>query len=183
MWPRSRRCSTKTTRRVSFGSAHATVDLYPASSFHELLEHSKLVVLCCPLSAATRHLVDARALAALAGDAVLVNAARGPVVDEAALYDALEREAIAAYASDVWFHYPKHYGQVTLPWSDTHDLNQLPPERTVLSPHRGGAVGLPETERRRYAAVAAALNAVAKTGDFRALATGAISTLDPDAGY
>ena len=46
-----------------------------------------------------------------------------------------------------------------------------------------GAVGLPETERRRYAAVAAALNAVAKTGDFRALATGAISTLDPDAGY
>ena len=96
-----------------------------------------------------------------------------------------ESKAIAAYASDVWYHYPKTWDDAKdcPPWSPGLDLAALPRAATVLSPHRGGAVGLPETEARRYAAVAKALNAVAKSGDFRRLATDPIGTLDIDAGY
>ena len=87
--------------------------------------------------------------------------------------------------SGVWYHYPKTWDDAKdcPPWSPGLDLAALPRAATVLSPHRGGAVGLPETEARRYAAVAKALNAVAKSGDFRRLATDPIGTLDIDAGY
>ena len=181
----SRSCAAKTTRTLRNGAAACTVDVHPASDFKRLLADCRVLVLCVPLSEETTRLVDADALAALPADAVVVNAARGPVVDEAALHAALETKAIAAYASDVWYHYPKTWDDAKdcPPWSPGLDLAALSRAATVLSPHRGGAVGLPETEARRYAAVAKALNAVAKSGDFRRLATDPIGALDIDAGY
>ena len=55
----------------------------------ELLERAHVVSLHCPLTDETRHLIDAAALARMRDDAYLVNTARGPVVDEAALAAAL----------------------------------------------------------------------------------------------
>ena len=56
-----------------------------------LLAAADVVTLHCPLTPETRHLIDADALAAMKPTAVLVNTARGPVVDESALVDALRR--------------------------------------------------------------------------------------------
>ena len=181
----SRSCSASRETTLACGAASALVTLEPAARFVDLLADCRLLVLCVPLSPETTGLVDAAALAALPSDAVVVNAARGPVVDEAALYAALASRSVAAYASDVWYHYPATWDDAaaTAPWSPACDLAALPAAATVLSPHRGGAVGLPETERRRYAAVADAINAVAKSGDFARLATGPIGGLNIDAGY
>jgi glyoxylate reductase len=70
------------------------------------LASADLVTLHCPLTLDTRHLIDADALAAMKPTAVLVNTARGPVVDEAALVAALRAGTIAGAALDVFEHEP-----------------------------------------------------------------------------
>lgn len=68
----------------------------------DLLPGTDLLVLAVPLTEETRHLVDADALAALPSSAFLVNVARGAVVDEAALVDALAAGAIAGAGLDTF---------------------------------------------------------------------------------
>jgi glyoxylate reductase len=67
----------------------------------ELLAESDFVSLHCPLTPRTRHLIDAAALRRMRSTAILVNTARGGVVDQAALIDALHAGEIAAAAIDV----------------------------------------------------------------------------------
>jgi glyoxylate reductase len=67
----------------------------------ELLARSDFVSIHCPLTAATHHLIDAAALAAMRPTAILINTARGPIVHQAALIDALRDGAIAGAALDV----------------------------------------------------------------------------------
>jgi glyoxylate reductase len=67
----------------------------------DLLAQSDFVSLHVNLTPETRHLIDARTLALMRPTAVLVNTSRGPVVDQAALADALEQDGIFAAALDV----------------------------------------------------------------------------------
>ncbi len=71
-------------------------------SLHELLQRSDIVSLHVPLSETTRHLIGAPELAQMKPTAILVNTARGPVVDENALADALEAGSLYAAGLDVF---------------------------------------------------------------------------------
>ncbi len=71
-------------------------------SLDELLQASDYVLVNCPLNAETRGLMGRDQFALMKPDAVLINTARGPVVDEAALIDALSNERIAGAALDVF---------------------------------------------------------------------------------
>ena len=93
----------------------------------ELLAEADVVSLHCPLTPETHHLIDAAALARMQPTAVLVNTARGPVVDEAALVDALRAGTIAGAALDVFEFEP----------AVTEEL--LGFENVVLTPHIGSA--------------------------------------------
>ena len=93
----------------------------------ELLAASDVVTLHCPLTPETRHLIGAAELAAMKPTAFLVNTARGPVVDEGALVDALEAGEIAGAGLDVYEDEPHvHPGLL-----GRHDV--------VLLPHLGSA--------------------------------------------
>jgi phosphoglycerate dehydrogenase-like enzyme len=70
-------------------------------ALEDLLERSDFVTLHCPLTSETRHLIDDAALARMRPTALLVNTARGPIVDAAALERALHDGAIAGAALDV----------------------------------------------------------------------------------
>ncbi len=77
------------------------------ASLDDLLAESDMLSVHVPLSDATRHLIGARELALLRPHAVLVNTARGPVVDEAALADALHAGTIFAAGLDVYEGEPR----------------------------------------------------------------------------
>jgi len=93
----------------------------------ELLERSDFVSLHVPLDGETRHLIGAPELARMKRSAVLVNTARGPIVDEAALVHALRTGVIAAAGLDVFEHEP----------ALAPGLRDLP--NVVLAPHVGSA--------------------------------------------
>lgn len=69
--------------------------------FETLLAESDILSLHCPLTEQTRHMMNAQAFAKMKKTAILLNLARGPVVDEQALYDALTAGQIAAAGLDV----------------------------------------------------------------------------------
>ena len=98
-----------------------------ADPLADLLPGADVVSLHTPLTPQTRHLVGADELALLRPTAVLVNTARGPVVDEAALVAALEAGALAGAALDVYEREPEV----------TEALRALP--NVVLTPHLGSA--------------------------------------------
>ena len=114
----------------------------------ELLTTADVVTLHCPLSADTRHLIDAAALARMQRFSHLVNTTRGPVVDEAALAEALRAGAIAGAGLDVFEREPEVHP----------DLLEL--ENVVLIPHLGSAT----IETRTAMGVLAAENVVAVLG-------------------
>ncbi len=96
-------------------------------TLNQLLSRSDFVSLHCALTPETRHLIDARALRRMRSTACLVNTARGPVVDEEALVNALRQGLIAAAGIDVYEDEPNL----------TPGLREL--ENVVLSPHVGSA--------------------------------------------
>jgi phosphoglycerate dehydrogenase-like enzyme len=81
-------------------------ELYAPERLHELLARSDAVVIAAPETPDTRHLIDAKALAAMKRGALLLNVARGALVDEAALVEALRSGQLGAAALDVFEQEP-----------------------------------------------------------------------------
>jgi lactate dehydrogenase-like 2-hydroxyacid dehydrogenase len=105
-----------------------------------LLGQSDFLGLHVPLTSATRHLIGASELARMKPSAILINTARGPVVDEEALVAALENRQIAGAALDVFEHEPHvHPALLGLP-------------NVVLAPHIGSATGETRAAMARSAA-------------------------------
>jgi len=122
------------------------------------LSTADVLVLAVPSTAATKGLLDQRRLALLPEGAVLVNVARGDVVDEDALYEALLSGRLGAAGLDVWWRYPADAAAREDTRPSRRPFHEL--ENVVLSPHRAGHGAGTEAERARH--LAAILNAVAR---------------------
>lgn len=97
----------------------------------ELVAASDAVVVACEQSPLTHGLIDARRLGMMRRSAVLVNVARGSIVEEKALYEALESNAIAGAAIDVWYRYPEIGANIAKP--SAYPFDQL--DNVLMTPH------------------------------------------------
>ena len=130
---------------VAYTSRSATLEGATALPLDRLLATSDVVSLHVPLTAATTHLIDQKALTKMRRSAYLVNTARGPVVDEGALAWALRERLIAGAALDVYEKEPVVHA----------DLFAL--DNVLLIPHLASAT----TETRTAMADLAVANALA----------------------
>lgn len=107
---------------VFFNRSHISALGLPARqlpTLHEVLAEADIVVVTVPGGAPTRHMIDAEALAALGPRGILVNVARGDVVDEAALIEALEQGRIAGAGLDVYEREPQVPARLRAMWNCT----------------------------------------------------------------
>lgn len=115
-------------------------DAEPAS-LDEILQAADFIVLTCPLTPQTHHLINRERLARMKNGAWLINVGRGAVIDEAALVEALRARTIAGAMLDVYEHYRLEPG---------HPLLAL--DNAVLTPH---LAGMTQESRKRMGAAAA----------------------------
>jgi phosphoglycerate dehydrogenase-like enzyme len=99
----------------------------------EVLRRSDFLAIALPLVAETRRLIGARELALLPRGAVLVNVARGDILDEDALFAALESQQLGGAALDVWYRYPTAPGATFPARRPFHTLPNV-----LMTPHVSG---------------------------------------------
>jgi phosphoglycerate dehydrogenase-like enzyme len=102
-------------------------EIHPTAQFAALLPRADIVVLACPLTPETHHLMNASTFSAMRPSGYLINVARGGCVDEAALVEALRGGQIAGAGIDVTE--PEPLGPESALWDF---------ENVILTPHTGG---------------------------------------------
>jgi phosphoglycerate dehydrogenase-like enzyme len=122
----------------------------------QLLRRTDVLIITLPITSETEGLIGPKQLSTMIPGGILVNVGRGPIVDQAALYQALKNGTLSAAGLDVWYNYPdtaedrEHTPPADFPF---HELDNI-----VMSPHRGG--GSKGTEQLRMEHLAELLNAL-----------------------
>ena len=138
----------------------SSVTVHSLDQLHAILPLADALLICLPLTPETDGMIGEREIGLLQPSSLLVNVARGAIVDEEALYRALAEGRIGGAGIDVWYRYP----------ASSEERKNTPPSRfpfheldnVVMSPHRGGAYRTAELERRRMRDLAITLNAMAQ---------------------
>jgi glyoxylate/hydroxypyruvate reductase A len=133
--------------------------LLPTEDVDELLPEADVLVLSCPSTPATYHLLDARRLALLKPGAIIVNVARGEVIDEPALLDALRSGHVRGAALDVFEEEP--LPPESLFW-DLPNVLVSPHSASTVASENGRIVELFCENLRRYLAGEPLLNVLDK---------------------
>ena len=120
-------------RDASRPDPHRLAFLRGPAALDEVLGRADYLAITLALTPDTRGLIGASQLARLRPTAVLVNVARGEVVDEDALYDALHRRGIAGAALDVWYRYPAGEAPTHPGHRPFHELPNV-----LMTPHVSG---------------------------------------------
>ena len=140
-----------------------SIQLHGLGDLHSLLPSADALFIALPLTPETEGLIGREEIGLLPSSCVLVNIARGSIVDEEALYLALKEERIAAAGIDVWYSYPRTSESRANTPPSRFPFHKL--DNVVMSPHRGGAFRLQELEQRRMSDLASTLNAFARGED------------------
>ena len=98
------------TRSPEKYTEHPDVVVAGMDALNDLLRASDYVIVTCPLTDETRGLLGAEQLALMSPASVLINVARGPIVEEQALFDACVNKRIGGAIIDTWYHYPDPSG-------------------------------------------------------------------------
>lgn len=129
---------------------------YTLEALGRFMGSADAIIVSLPLLPETRGIVGAPALSTMRKDAIILNVGRGPVIDEAALFDVLSRNAIGGAIIDTWYQYPTPDQPEALPSAlPFHTLTNL-----VMTPHMSGWTN--GTVRRRQETVAENIRRLAR---------------------
>ena len=118
---------------------------YTLHDMDEFWTQADVVVSSLPLSDDTKGLVDQRAFDRMKKAAVIINVGRGPVIDESALYEALQSQKIAGAIIDTWYQYPSEENPHPLPAQKPfHTLSNI-----IMTPHMSGWTNGTITRRKQ----------------------------------
>jgi phosphoglycerate dehydrogenase-like enzyme len=146
------------TKRRATGDVDPYVEIHPPSALRTLLPRTDVLFVCLPHTPETDGLVGRDELEALPPDAILINIGRGPIVEEAAMYQALKEGKLFGAGLDVWYQYPTDVETRAHTPPSTWPFHELP--NVVMSPHRASHTD--ESEKLRMVHLAELLNAAAE---------------------
>lgn len=149
----------------------AKVRVEPIGRLREVLPEANFLIVTLPLTPETEGLIGAEELVLLKKPSIVVNIARGSIIKERDLFEALKSGALHAAGSDVWYRYPKHPegivpGYFNMPdearttYPSEFPFHEL--DNMVMSPHRGGSSFDAEVNRIEH--LARLVFAFAETG-------------------
>jgi phosphoglycerate dehydrogenase-like enzyme len=161
----------KAVKRNVAASVDDNKDIFPVSKLGDLLPDANVLFISLPLTPETRGLLGKNELSLLPDNAIIINIARGPIIDEKALYDELVSGRIRA-GLDVWYNYPKTKVAHTSQPPSQYDFHKL--DNVVMTPHMSEESEL--TEAFRVNALAEMLNSIVRGEPLP-------SRVDPERGY
>lgn len=131
-------------RRLDKQSPHVTKDqagnkvsLYGEENLNDFLKDSDILIIAIPHTSKTEGLIGSKELKLLGKNGLLVNVARGTIVDEVILYNALSKGTIAGAALDVWYNYNPKKDKKGREYPYSNPFHKL--SNVVLSPHRAAS--------------------------------------------
>ena len=131
------------------------IDFYEGpGGLRALLKAADYLVLACPLNKDTRGLIGKREFSWMKRTACLINVARGPIVNEEALYHALRTRRIQGAAIDVWYRYPTEKRACSPSRFPFHKLDNI-----IMTPHVSG--WMKGTRENRFKLIAANIDRLA----------------------
>ena len=154
--------------RRSGPGADSVAKLFGPESLHDLLPRTQVLIVALPQTSATLGLIGSQELGLMPPGGILVNIARAQIVDEEALFLALQSGHLHSAGLDVWYRYPQATGnEVPTYFTVPESARSTPPSRfpfgdlenVVMTPHRAGASQ--DTEERRVRDLAALLEDLA----------------------
>jgi len=113
------------------------VTSYTISSKEEFLQKVDVLIIAMPLTKATENFIDAKELKLLGENGIVINAGRGKIVNEEALYNALKNKDIDCAAIDVWYDYKPEPDEADRKFPYQHPFYEL--DNILLSPHRAAS--------------------------------------------
>jgi phosphoglycerate dehydrogenase-like enzyme len=150
------KCRVLAANRSPVAAPAPAETVYPLADLDRILPQSDTVLIACALAPETRGLIDARRIALMKPGALLINVARGPIVDEDALYAALEEGHLGGAALDVWWRYPTAAEPERRP--SHRPFHELP--NVLMTPHCSSTSDA--TAERRWSVVAGNLDRFAR---------------------
>ncbi len=136
-------------------------EIYSLDRLHEFLRRCDFVAVCIALTPQTAGLIDRFALAQMKSDAVIINVARGTVIDEDALYDALAAKQIGGAIIDAWYRYPTPEDLTVAP--SKHPFATL--SNVIMTPH--SSIWTRGMIERRWTDIAANIDALFDCGTLK----------------
>jgi phosphoglycerate dehydrogenase-like enzyme len=133
------------------------VQILPNSLLDDVLGDSDVVFVAMPLTQRTEGMINAERIEKLPQQCIVVNVARGPIIEERPFFEALQRSTIAGAGIDVWYCYPADEARRERTEPATFPFHEL--DNVVMSPHRAG--GSRHNEELRLQHLASLLNSLA----------------------
>ena len=146
------KCRILVANRSPVADAGPADGIYPLAELYRMLPGCDVLLIACALGPETLGLIDARRLALMKPGAVLINVARAPIVDEAALYLALKQGHLGGAAIDVWSRDRTAEEPQRRP--SEHPFHKLP--NVLMTPHCSGFTD--GAVERRWSSVAGNLD-------------------------